>query len=83
MSDPYSIPEPGNRESYEMTDIDLPVNRLTPEIAEGDAGQNVRNQDDFQLRRLGKIPSLQRNFDAISLVGLTCIVLVTWEVMVM
>ncbi|KAJ5097163.1 hypothetical protein N7456_007884 [Penicillium angulare] len=70
MPECYSIPDSEDFEVYEMT------NRTVY--------NNSRNhdQDDFQLRRLGKNPALKRNFNAISLVGLNCIVLMTWEMVV-
>ncbi|KAJ5709589.1 hypothetical protein N7493_009880 [Penicillium malachiteum] len=57
MSESYSIPDPGDGEIYEMSN--MPISHLTPEITENNARQAVREQDDLQLRRIGKIPSLQ------------------------
>ncbi|KAJ5220117.1 hypothetical protein N7468_009321, partial [Penicillium chermesinum] len=42
-------------------------------------GPAIRNRDDVQLQRLGKRPSLKRNFGMLSLVGFSCLILLTWE----
>ncbi|THC96739.1 hypothetical protein EYZ11_003797 [Aspergillus tanneri] len=39
----------------------------------------TRTKDDQELVRVGKVPSLQRRFGFLSIIGFSCTVLATWE----
>ncbi|KAJ5094596.1 hypothetical protein N7456_010457 [Penicillium angulare] len=69
--------------AYEMRERALSGGNQTENSTERLVAGNLSfNRDENKLRRLGKTPSLQRNFDTLSLLSFSCILLVTWEAIV-
>ncbi|KAJ5137874.1 amino acid transporter [Penicillium atrosanguineum] len=58
--------------SYELKDRPVFTNEADEDIFAGD-------NDAIQLQRLGKKPVLKRNFGVLSILGLSCTILATWE----
>ncbi|KAI5777088.1 amino acid/polyamine transporter I [Geopyxis carbonaria] len=65
--------------SYPLKPLSQPHNLHHVHTAEPHSEQKLLSRDDADLAHFGKRPQLRRYFGMVSIIGLTCTLMITWE----